>query len=52
MLVAVVGLGSVGMIALKNFLEEGLDVVGFEKGVQGELSIDRAHIVLPSLPFR
>jgi len=38
MIVAVIGLGSVGMVALKNFLDEGLEVVGFEKGEKGELS--------------
>lgn len=31
MLVAVVGAGACGLAAIKNCLEEGLDVVAFEK---------------------
>lgn len=29
--IAVIGLGAAGLVALKNFKEEGFDVMGFER---------------------
>lgn len=36
MLVAVVGAGSTGIVSIKEMLEEGLDVIGFEKEETGQ----------------
>lgn len=38
MLVAIVGAGACGLAAIKNCLEEGLDVIAFEKEGSGEIS--------------
>lgn len=53
MIVAVVGLGSVGLVTLKNMLDAGFEVVGFEKANNGELERPSFSVVssLTSLPL-
>jgi hypothetical protein len=36
MVIAVIGAGTLGLVTLKNLLEEGLDAVGFERSSEGE----------------
>lgn len=38
MVVAVIGAGTIGLITLKNLLEEGIDAVGFERESEGQLT--------------